>query len=100
MARFVTGSPIETDTPEITVDIDGTAPLTTGRHQFQVVVTDDSGNSSQPDVVEVIVLDDQAPTAILDAPRSVPFGQSFELSARRSVDVGGRIVRFVWTRLS
>ena len=99
MAQFVTGSPIETDSPQITVDVTPEA-LSAGRHQFQLVVLDDSGNRSQPDLVEVIVLDDQAPTAILDAPRSVPFGQSFQLSGARSVDIGGRIVQFIWTRLS
>ncbi|MGH2808135.1 MAG: hypothetical protein ACRDKT_12780 [Actinomycetota bacterium] len=100
MAQFVTGAPIETDTPQITVDVAPGAALPTGRHQFQLVVGDDSGNQSQPDLVEVIVLDQEAPTAILDAPRTVPFGQSFELSAARSADVGGRIVRYIWTRLS
>ena len=99
MAEFRAGQPVVTDTPEVEVTVAANAPLPAGRHRFQLVVQDDSGNSSDPSVTEVIVRDTQKPTAVLDAPREVELGRSFQLSGRRSSDIGGRIVRYTWTRL-
>ena len=99
MAEFRVGQAVVTDNPEVEVTVAPNAPLPPGRHRFQLVVADDSGNSSDPSVVEVIVRDTQKPTAVLDAPREVELGRSFQLSGRRSSDVGGRIVRYTWTRL-
>jgi hypothetical protein len=99
MAEFRVGQAVVTDNPEVEVTVAANAPLPAGRHRFQLVVADDSGNSSDPSVVEVIVRDTQKPTAVLDAPREVELGRSFQLSGRRSSDIGGRIVRYTWTRL-
>ena len=100
MAEFKPGEPLETETPDVEVTVTPTAPLPIGRHRFQLVVEDDSGNRSEPVVAEVIVRDTQRPTAVLDAPRQVDFGRSFQLSGRRSTDIaGGRIVKYIWTRL-
>ncbi len=99
MPEFRAGQPVVTETPEVEVTVAANAPLPAGRHRFQLVVADDSGNSSDPSVVEVIVRDTQKPTAVLDAPREVELGRSFQLSGRRSSDIGGRIVRYTWTRL-
>ena len=100
MAEFKPGLPLETDTPDVEVTVTPATPLAVGRHHFQLVVQDDSGNRSEPTVVEVIVRDTQKPTAVLDAPREVDFGRSFQLSGRRSSDIaGGRIVKYIWTRL-
>jgi hypothetical protein len=99
MAEFRVGQPVVTDNPEVEVTIAPNAPLPAGRHRFQLVVTDDSGNSSDPSVTEVIVRDTQKPTAVLDAPREVELGRSFQLSGKRSSDIGGRIVKYTWTRL-
>ena len=99
MAQFVTNQTIETPEPEIEVTVNPQAPLPVGRHRFQLVVIDDSGNVSEPDVVEVIVKDTSKPTAVLQAPREVNFGQSFQFTGRQSFDVGGRIVRYRWTLL-
>lgn len=49
MARFVIGQPVTTDTPQVLVD----AGLKAGRHRFQLVVVDGSGNASKP--AEVVV---------------------------------------------
>ncbi len=100
MAEFQPNAPIETTDPTIEVTVTPAKPLPVGRKRFQLVVVDDSGNQSDPDVVEVIVRDAQKPTAVIDAPRLVDFGKSFQLSGTRSSDVGGRVVKYVWTLLA
>lgn len=98
MAAFTTGQPIVTDTPN--VQVEASAGLAPGKHRFQLVVTDDSGNQSKPTEVEVIVRDNAAPTAVLDAPRAVEAGKAFELNGRRSLDLApGKIVSYSWTLL-
>ena|SRR4028118_1049982 len=100
MAKFVIGTPIETTEPTVEVTVDPQTPLRVGRHRFQLVVTDDSGNQSLPDTVEIIVRDTTNPTAVIRAPTQVESGKSFNLDGRASSDVPpGRIVRFVWTML-
>jgi hypothetical protein len=99
MPEFRTGQPVVTNTPDVEVTVSPTSPLPPGRHRFQLVVQDDSGNSSEPAVAEVIVRDTQKPTAVLDAPLEVELGHSFQLSGKRSSDIGGRIVKYTWTRL-
>jgi hypothetical protein len=97
MPRFDINVPIETDQPNITVEVDRAAPLVTGRHRFELVVTDDSGNESESTAILVIVADRERPTAVLDGPDVVNFGASFELSGRRSFDIGGTIKVYRFT---
>lgn len=52
MATFRINEPIETTVPRITVD----AGLPPGQHRFQLVVRDDSGNVSDPDIVVVTIV--------------------------------------------
>jgi hypothetical protein len=100
MPEFRTGQPVETDAPDVEVTVSPTALLPAGRHRFQLVVVDDSGNRSDPSITEVIVRDTTKPTAVIDAPREVDLGRSFQLSGRRSSDIApGRIVKYIWTRL-
>ncbi len=100
MADFSLNTPIETSEPTIEVTVSPNNTLRLGRHRFQLVVTDDSGNQSIPDAVEVRVIDTQNPTAVLTAPQTVPFSNSFTLLGRDSSDVGGgRVVRYTWTYL-
>lgn len=100
MAVFKIDTPISTPEPTVEVTVTEEAPLAVGRHRFQLVVVDDSGNQSEPDEVEVRVVDTEKPTAVLDAPSQVKFNTSFALSGKRSVDVGGgRIVTYIWTYL-
>lgn len=94
---LVVNQPISSDEPLLTISIDTSQPLHSGSYQFQLVVTDDSGNNSQPATVRIVVVDDQAPTAVIDAPNSVGLGQDFALSGKRSIDVGGKITKYVWT---
>lgn len=96
MAEFRPNQSVETTEPIVEVTVDPQSPLPVGRVRFQLVVTDDSGNESAPDAVDVIIRDNELPTAILDAPDVVDFRTSFSLSGRRSSDVGGRIVSYRW----
>lgn len=75
-------------------------PLAVGRHRFRLFVNDDSGNQSLPAEVQVMVVDNIAPTAVLEAPKQVLQLQPFQLSGARSSDAGGRVVRFEWLRIS
>ncbi|HUM01923.1 MAG TPA: hypothetical protein VL084_06530 [Thermoanaerobaculia bacterium] len=100
MAEFKPNVPIETPDSTIEVTVTPAKPLPVGRNRFQLVVVDDSGNRSDPDVVEVVVRDAQKPTAVIDAPRLVDFGKSFQLSGARSADIApGKVVQYVWTLL-
>ena len=95
-------TPIEAQAPDATlvVEIDAAHPLPVGAHTFQLEVVDNAGNRSAPVTARVIVTDTQAPTAVINAPRTVPFGTTFTLSGAGSVDVGGgSIIRYVWTRI-
>lgn len=101
MAAFQPGVPIETAEPGIVVEVDPNNPLPPGRHRFRLVVRDNDGLESQPDEVDIIVVDERSPTAVLDAPQRVLFGQNFEMSGKRSSDPApGQIVAWEWTLLS
>jgi len=98
MAEFVPGTDISTDTPTIEVTVNPDKPMPLGRQTFRLVVVDDSGNLSKPDEVIVIVADQDAPTAVLRAPKVTPFGKSFALDGSASFDAGGgKVVKWVWT---
>jgi hypothetical protein len=100
MAEFILNQDVETDIPTVEVTFTDNNPLRNGRHRFRLVVVDDSGNRSAPDEVVVIVADQERPTAVLDAPTTVAFGSSIELSGRRSFDAGGgQITEWIWTYL-
>lgn len=49
--------PVETTDPTLTVENTPATPV--GRHRFRLEVVDDSGNRSQPDEVEVFVLEQE-----------------------------------------
>ena len=98
MAEFKPNVPVPSTNPVVEVTIPASNPLRVGRHVFRLEVEDDSGNRSKPDTVVVIVADQEAPTAVLVAPRSVPFGQSFNLSGEKSFDAGGgKVVNWIFT---
>lgn len=98
MAEFVLGTDVVTEVPTVEVTVGPNTPLPLGRQIFRLVVTDDAGNVSRPDEVVIIVADQDAPTAVLRAPRIVGAGRSFELDGSASFDVGGgRVVRYAWT---
>jgi hypothetical protein len=102
MATFIPGTPVDTgETSSVDVEVNPRSPLAVGRHQFRLVVVDDSGNESEPFFADVIVIDNQRPTAVITPARlTVPLGQSFKLSGADSTDIGGKIVKFVWTLMN
>jgi hypothetical protein len=98
MAEFIINQEVKTETPTVEVTLSATNALPLGRHTFRLVVVDDSGNTSIPDDVIVIVADTENPTAVLAAPRSVNLATSFNLDGSRSFDAGGgRVVTYLWT---
>lgn len=102
----IRANPIKTDDATLTIQMPN-EKLKIGGHTFQLQVADDSGNVSTPATVLVIVVDSQAPTAVVVARdeqgtllegNRLPFGNGFMLDGRKSVDVGGgRIVSYSWT---
>ena len=100
MAEFVAGSPVKSDQPNVEVTITPNSSLSVGGHLFGLTVVDDAGNESQQTTFTVIVVDDEAPTAVLTGPSRVGFGKSFTLSGARSVDnPPGKITTFIFTLL-
>lgn len=100
MPKFVVGTPVETTVPTVEVTVDAQTPLPIGKHKFQLVVVDESGNQSLPDTVELVVRDSINPTAILRAPSQVEFGRSFILDGRASSDVPpGKVLKWIFTLL-
>ena len=87
MPQFVPGTVEETDQPVVEVEVDLASPISTGPHRFQLEVIDDSGNVSDPVVVSITIADTQRPTAVLEAPAVVEFGNPFTLVGRSSRDV-------------
>lgn len=109
MAQFTPGKDTTITAPEPQLDVLASqqTPLTTGKHVFQLVVTDDSGNQSDPATITIIVRDTVKPTAVIDFINAdggtvptptveVPFGARFGLSGKRSSDIGGTVQSFIW----
>ncbi len=91
--------PVKASAPDTNLEItlpSGTT-LKPGVYQFQLEVTDDSGNNSEPTQFRLIVADDQKPTAVITGPSRVAVNTPFTLSAKNSVDVGGQIKTYTWT---
>lgn len=101
----IQAGPIKTSDPSLTITMPD-QKLKVGSHTFALLVEDDSGNVSKPAQVMLIVIDTQAPTAVLtvtDAEgrpldnNTIEFGQGFILNAKKSVDIGGTIVSYTWS---
>jgi hypothetical protein len=101
-SQLQVNQPIEGAAPDATliITMDPQNPLRIGAYMFQLEVVDDAGNRSQPVTARLIIVDNQAPQAIISAPRTVPFNTEFTLSGAESRDEGGgTIARFIWTLL-
>ena len=99
MAKLEINVPFETDQPVIVMEVDPAQPLARGRHLFQLEVTDDSGNVSEPHQIVVIVADRERPTAVLNGPQVADVGKEFPLNGEKSFDIGGRITSYRFTYL-
>ena len=99
MAVLKTGVPLETAEAVILVEMDPGNPLPVGRHRFQLKVVDDTGNISDPAELTVQVIDATRPNALIDGPSQIEFMKPFELTGSKSFDVGGTIVKYIWTML-
>ena len=93
MPVFQPNQPIAQNEPDVLVEAQA-SELGVGAHRFRLVVVDSAGNESQPAFVEIIVQDQDRPTAVLDVRDAegrriepvVGFGDDFILSGRRSFD--------------
>ena len=95
-------SPVVAPAPDgsLEVAVAANAPLRPGVYTFQLAVTDDSGNQSEPAQFRLIVADDQKPTAVIDGPTRISSTSGFTLSGKRSIDAGGGTIKtFTWTLL-
>lgn len=93
MPKFTVNIPVATAAPSVVVEVDPQAPMAAGRHRFSLVVTDDSGNESAPDTIDVIVADRDRPTAVLQGPDVASAGKEFTLNGARSFDTGGGTIK-------
>ena len=98
MARFELNTEIVTSEAKIEVE----PTLAIGKHVFQLIVEDAAGNRSAPALLEVIVLDTTAPTAVIELVGQNPAeGSAFVLSAEKSTDAGGGVIKsYRWTLVS
>lgn len=108
MAEFKPNVPVVQTDPLVTVDVKADAPMPPGKYRFQLVVVDDSDNESEAAFLDVIVLDTQKPTAVLDMVNAdkvvitpnVSVGESFILSGDRSSDIPpGKVKSYKFTLL-
>lgn len=106
MPEFKPNQPIVQKDPLVKVDVPAAAPLPLGANRFRLIVVDDAGNESEPTFLDVVVRDQERPTAVLDVVNSdsvrvdpvVARGQSFILSGLRSTDVApGKIAEYRFT---
>jgi hypothetical protein len=106
----IQGGPQTTADTQLTIKVSNDNPLPIGSNTFELTVIDDSGNTSVPAQVIVIVRDTTRPTAVLRVAdfegRPLPgnvleFGASFILNAKGSLDAPpGQISKYVWTLLN
>lgn len=98
MAEFVPNQPISQETPVIDVTFGAQVKaLPPGTHTFQLVVVDDLGVQSDPVIEQVVV--QGKPVAALDGPGRVAAGTPFKLDATKSSVAGGKIVKYIFTRV-
>jgi hypothetical protein len=98
MAEFVPNQPITDESGVVEVTFGNVVkPLPPGTHIFQLVVVDDMGVSSDPVQAQVVV--QGKPVAVLNAPDKVAAGQAFRLDATKSTSPGGKVTKFIFTRI-
>ncbi|MGE4083419.1 MAG: PKD domain-containing protein [Vicinamibacterales bacterium] len=86
---------VETSQPTFTFT-SAAYPLLAGPHVVTLTVVDASGNHSTPVQLQVSVVADTAPTAVLDTPSAIDLGDPLVVSGAGSTDAVGTIVRYIW----
>ena len=108
MAEFKVNVPVAQADPVVKVESSPDLPIPLGVNRFRLIVVDDAGNESEPAFLNVIVRDDDKPTAVLQMVDDagavidpvVSFGKTFILSADKSADAPpGKIVEYRFTLL-
>ncbi|MFW2349980.1 hypothetical protein [Qipengyuania sp.] len=107
MAKFVRNKPVQSDAPNVKVELATGEQLDLGANRFKLVVVDDAGNESEPAFIDVIVKDAAKPTAVLDlvdgngkvlGDLTVKQGDTIILSGARSKDQApGKVVSYTFT---
>ena len=110
MAKFIRNKPVKTTTPQVKVELNRNDQLDLGVNRFRLVVVDDAGNESEPAFLEVMVKDNNRPTAQIDlvdgngkrlTDLTLKQGQQIFLSGERSADdPPGKISDYLWTWVS
>lgn len=110
MAKFIRNKPVKTTTPKVKVELNRNDKLDLGVNRFRLVVVDDAGNESEPAFLEVMVKDNNRPTAQIDlvdgngkrlTNLTLKQGQQILLSGERSADdPPGKVVDYLWTWVS
>ena len=104
LEKLLVSSKVETTDSQLVIKMPD-QKLQVGKHSFQLTVVDDAKNTSTPALITVIVVDQTAPTAVLDlndeqgriiTNGQVAFGSGFVLNGDRSADAGGSLARFIW----
>jgi hypothetical protein len=86
-------APVDAPDPVLNVVPDTTAPLKPGKYVFQLVVTDDIGQKSQP--AQFVVEVRSAPTVDIGGPTVVAFNQPIPLTAKAVTT--GAIKTYSWS---
>jgi hypothetical protein len=98
MPEFVPNQPVTLEKGVVDVTFGATVKsLDPGTHTFQLVVVDDLGVSSDPVQTKVTV--QGKPIADLNGPSRVAAGQSFQLDGSKSISAGGKITKWIFTRI-
>lgn len=104
LEKLLESQTVSTTDPQLVIQMPKNK-LNVGKHSFSLTVVDDSNNPSVPATITVIVVDKEAPTAVVDlhdeqgrtiTDGRINFGAGFILSGKRSADIGGTIVKYVW----
>lgn len=102
MAEFLPNKPVEVDAAtKGVVDVtfgNAASALPPGVHTIQLEVIDDLGVKSDPVTRQITV--QAKPVAVLGAPERVALGQGFKLDGSKSSVQGGKIVKWIFTRLA
>jgi len=98
---------IVTSVPSLYIPFTPDNPIALGTQTFRLVVTDSSGNASEPVSATFSVIDNQKPLAlpginfVNSSVVGVDWGESFTLTGNRSFDVGGgTLAAYRWKSLT